>query len=56
MVNVPLVFGCGLDNQDLFEGADNVIGGLLGLASGQRSNLMQLADQTKRRFTYCLQP
>nr|XP_048324697.1 aspartyl protease AED1-like [Ziziphus jujuba var. spinosa] len=52
MVNVPLVFGCGLDNQDLFEGADNVIGGLLGLASGQRSNLMQLADQTKRRFTY----
>ncbi|PON69498.1 Aspartic peptidase [Trema orientale] len=50
-----LLFGCGLDNQNLhFSAPNNVIAGILGLSLSASSILIQLQVVTKRRFSYCL--
>ncbi|KAJ7559792.1 hypothetical protein O6H91_04G101700 [Diphasiastrum complanatum] len=45
-----MVFGCGHDNEGLFQGID----GLAGLGGGYLSFTSQLAGSYGRRFSYCL--
>lgn len=53
-----LVFGCGLDNQNIKFDGDltqfNVIAGIMGMGTGKRSILTQLESETNLRFSYCL--
>ncbi|KAF7817860.1 Aspartic peptidase [Senna tora] len=55
-----IVFGCGIENQNIRFGmdgelgADNSIAGIFGMGAGPRSLLFQLAPITLLRFSYCL--
>ncbi|CAB4308175.1 unnamed protein product [Prunus armeniaca] len=51
-----IVFGCSKDNRNIQFAKNGVISGVLGLSLNPDSLLSQLADQTQRRFSYCLVP
>lgn len=54
-IKFPAAFGCGYDNKKIsFGKSAGNIAGIFGLGAGPRSILMQLADQTHGRFSYCL--
>ncbi|KAJ7955990.1 Aspartic proteinase nepenthesin [Quillaja saponaria] len=54
---VSLVFGCGIDNRNIyFDNKEKSIAGLLRLGWGAHSLVSQLQFQTQGRFSYCFPP
>ncbi|XP_007212353.1 aspartic proteinase nepenthesin-2 [Prunus persica] len=51
-----MIFGCSNDNRNIQFSIHGVISGIMGLSLSPDSLVSQLADQTQRRFSYCLVP